>query len=60
MKKRVNKMLTALDACVGRSCGHCPYTTPRTAACERMIKADAAALIRVLWDEVSKQRNREE
>lgn len=59
MEERVHKMLEALDACVGRSCGHFPYTTPRTAACERMIKSDAATLIRELWGEIE-QRNREE
>ena len=59
MEERVHKMLEALDACVGRSCGHCPYTTPRTVACERMINADAATLIRELWGEIE-QRNREE
>ena len=58
-EERVSKMLAALDACVGRSCGHCPYTTPRTATCERMVKADAAALIRALWGEIE-QKNREE
>lgn len=59
MEERVSKILAALDACAGRSCGHCPYTTPRTAACERMVKADAAALIRELWGEIE-QKNREE
>ena len=59
MEKRVSEMLEALDACTGRSCGHCPYTTPRTAACERMIKADAAALIRALWDMASQPAPRD-
>ncbi len=53
MKDRVHKMLTALEACSGRSCGLCPYTSPRTSACERMVKADAAALICDLWGIVS-------
>ena len=55
MEERVSKLLTALEACAGRSCGHCPYTTPRTAACERMIKSDAAALIRALWDRLKQE-----
>lgn len=58
-EERVSKILAALDACAGRSCGHRPCTTPRTAACERMVKADAAALIRELRGEIE-QKNREE
>lgn len=53
MEDRVHKTLEALDACAGRSCGLCPYTSPRTAACERMLKNDAAALIGDLWGIIS-------
>lgn len=53
MKDRVHKMLEALNACSGRSCGLCPYTSPRTTACERMLKDDAADLISDLWGIIS-------
>lgn len=53
MKERVHKTLEALEACSGRSCGLCPYTAPRTSACERMLKADAAALVADLWGIIS-------
>lgn len=53
MKERVHMILDALEACAGRSCGLCPYTAPRTSACERMLKADAAALIADLWGIIS-------
>lgn len=53
MKERVHKLLTALEACAGRSCGHCPYTMPRTAACEMILKTDAVDLIRDMWDIIS-------
>ena len=53
MKDRVHKMLEALNACSGRSCGHCPYISPRITACERMLKDDAADLISDLWGIIS-------
>lgn len=53
MKDRVHNMLTALEACAGRSCGHCPYTMPRTTACEMILKTDAVDLIRDMWDIIS-------
>lgn len=53
MKERVHRTLEALEACSGRSCGHCPYTAPRTSACERMLKADATSLIVDLWGIIS-------
>lgn len=53
MKDRVHKMLEALNACSGRSCGHCPYISPRITVCERMLKDDAADLISDLWGIIS-------
>lgn len=53
MKDRVHKMLEALNACSGRSCGHCPYISPRITACERMLKDDVADLISDLWGIIS-------